>query len=639
VSARLGLLTLAVLIPFPLAAAPAHDFHISGTVVSARDGSPVAHCRITASAVPAKDLGSRPASLRREPGGFGRGDNGGGPPMGGGGRRGGSSLNPETTCDDSGRFTLTVSRAGGWMLNATARGFRSQLYEEHEGFYSAVILTEAAPTFNLNFKLKPDSILTGLVYDETGEPVTQALVSAELVPERNPGSPAGAVRPRMAGVGQTDDLGRYEIGGLAPGSYRLRVQARPWYSNSGDMIILRAGGAPTALATPSPDPSLDLVFPVTWFPGVDDESSAQTIPLAAGELRQADFHLTAIPSFHLRVPRPDAPAQNATQSNVKRDAATGRVTGSIVMPQQQQQQPFTITRVSTDGMGGNQQVRATLNGSDWDFGGLTPGTYEVRMNGPNGRPTGEVRRIEVRAGSQTVLSLDSARPTVAVTIRIEGVPDSEVSTVELVDTETGQRLTSMPERGRHGGPGGPPDRLRRDDEDDADPADLEQELREGAGNPGRTLNVAPHTYEVYVNGMYGDYLTGMTAVGAKATGRTVTIDGAATLVLKVAKTHAALDGVARIGGKPAGAAMVLLVPATLGAAGDLNAIERDETNTDGTFLLQNIVPGRYILVAIDHGWDVKWRDPETLAQYLLHGVPVDLRTVAKAHEEIVAAEP
>ncbi len=553
--------------------------------------------------------------------------------MGGGNRRGGGggSPNPEATCDDSGRFTLTVSRAGGWMLNATARGFRGHLYEEHEGFYSAVMLTEAVPTFNLNFRLQPDSALTGLIYDDAGEPVAQAQVSAELVPERDPGAPAGAARPRMAGAAQTDDLGRYEIGGLAPGSYRLRVQARPWYSNSGNTMVIINGGfqQPMASAPPPPDPSLDLVFPVTWFPGVDDEIAAQTIPLGAGELRQADFHMTAIPSFHLKVPRPDLPAQNSNQ-NARRGNLGGGTPAVMI------QQPFTITRVSTNGMGGNQQVRASLSGSDWDFGGLTPGTYEVRMNGTNGRPTGEVRQIEVRAGSQTVLSLDSARVTVPVTIKIDGVPDSEVTTVELVDTETGRRLTSMPERGRRGGPDRPG---RNDQDDDRSPEEM---LEEMAGNSGRTLNVAPHTYEVYVNGMAGDYLTGMTVTGAKAVGRTVTIDGAATLTLKVAKTHAALDGVAHTGiqdaGKPASGAMVLLVPATLGAPGDLSAIVREETNTDGTFFIDSIVPGRYILVAIDHGWDVKWRDPVTLAQYLLHGVPVDLRTLAKAHAEIVAVE-
>jgi hypothetical protein len=32
----------------------------------------------------------------------------------------------------------------------------------------------------------------------------------------------------------------------------------------------------------------------------------------------------------------------------------------------------------------------------------------------------------------------------------------------------------------------------------------------------------------------------------------------------------------------------------------------------------------WTLLAIDHGWAVKWSDPSTLSRYLLHGVVVDL---------------
>ena len=85
--------------------------------------------------------------------------------------------------------------------------------------------------------------------------------------------------------------------------------------------------------------------------------------------------------------------------------------------------------------------------------------------------------------------------------------------------------------------------------------------------------------------------------------------------------------------------MVLLVPATLGTASDLTAIQRDETNTDGTFLLSGVTPGQYILVAIDRGWNVDWRNPATLGQYLLHGTPVDLRAAGKAHEALEAVVP
>ena len=83
-----------------------------------------------------------------------------------------------------------------------------------------------------------------------------------------------------------------------------------------------------------------------------------------------------------------------------------------------------------------------------------------------------------------------------------------------------------------------------------------------------------------------------------------TVSGPATVTLHLADKRASVDGVARIHGDPAAGAMVLLVPATLGMAGDLNTIERDETNTDGSFRMTGVTPGEYILVAIDHGWNV-----------------------------------
>ena len=148
-----------------------------------------------------------------------------------------------------------------------------------------------------------------------------------------------------------------------------------------------------------------------------------------------------------------------------------------------------------------------------------------------------------------------------------------------------------------------------------------------------------HEYNVYASSGSGAYLAGVSAKGAKTVGRLVTIDGPAVVTLRMANTHAQVEGVARLGDKPAAGAMVLLVPATLGQAGDLSTILRDQTNTDGTFLIAGVVPGRYILVAIDHGWDVNWRSPETLASYLLHGIPVDVRTVTRAREEIEAVAP
>ena len=603
-SSRLGSAVLLgfTLLPcfgFGLGAAPAHSYEVTGVVVSSRDGSPVPYCRLTAEAVPSNQVGSArgAAGPGAGPGGQGRTTSGRGSGMQGSRSNVGAGQAIEIEADASGRFSLELPHAGAWRLSGAARGFHNQNYDEHEGFYSAVVLTESAPAIGLTFRMVPNSSLSGQVFDEAGEPVAAAQVWAELIPPQVPGGSGNADRPRIAGAGQTDDLGRYEVGALDPGSYRVRVQAQPWYSASRRGGVVN-GGMANSSAVPAPDRSLDLVYATTWFPGTDDETAAQIIRLGPGEQRQADFQLTAIPAVHLRVPRVDA---GGTEPQNRRGG-------------QPQQRPAFINRIS-GAAGSEQTMQATGNGSEWDFSGLTPGTYEVRLPGPDGRPDGDVRQIEVRAGSQTVITMDSARALIPVALKLDGFGDSQI---EFINTESGQRYTSTPQfRGRRG--------FGRDDQGD------------GFDEPdGRTLLVPAHQYEVYSTGGSGAYLAGLSAKGAKTAGRLVTIDGPATVTLHMANTHAQVEGVARLGGKPAAGAMVLLVPASMGEPGDFIPIQRDETNTDGTFLIANVVPGRYILVAIDHGWDVQWRSPETLAGYLMHGTPVDVQTVTKVREEIEA---
>ena len=596
---------------------PAKGYRISGVVVSVRDGSPVPYCRITAYAIaaPATPAGENTQASPQGPE-RGPGLQSGGGRAGGGqaGLRNGNGGNAtlEATADGSGKFSIDVPHAGAWRLSAVARGFKAQNYDAHEGFYSAIVLSESAPTLAVTFHLTPDAVLTGLIFDETGEPVGSAQVTAELIPPAVRGEVSEASRPRPVGSAQTDDRGRYEIGGLAPGEYRLRVQAQPWYSaGSRGMIQLRPNPGLQNNPAPPPDPPLDFVYPITWFPGVDDESAAEAVRVAPGEERQADFRLTAMTSFHLKIPRTEI-ADVAPQGDARN--------------RQPQQRTVSLTRVGGDSLPGIQQqmMPTGVAGNEYDFGGLSPGTYDVRIPGADGRSS-EVRQIEVKPGSPAVLTLEETKPLIRVQLELEGISGSDLAMVEFVDTETGQRVSSTPNmRGRGG--------LQRDEQPNDDSADEPEPTN-------RVVMLAAHPYEVYVSGGIGAYLTGMSSAGAKITGRVVTFAGAATLTLHLANKHAQLDGLARLSGEPAAGAMVLLVPATFGTAGALTEIERAETNTDGTFRMSSITPGPYILVAIDHGWNVDWRNAATLGQYLMHGVPVNLRPSAKEHLELEAISP
>ena len=619
------------------AAAPPRPFRVSGTVVSTRDGSAVPYCRVTATfsaiqrsagagmaqagtARPTAPAGGPGRGLGGTSGGAGGGVGGGlggavGGGLGGGlaqrGQPGAANQPIETRADAGGRFVLELPHAGSWQVAGEARGFRAQSYDEHDGYFASVVLTESNPAFSLTLRLAPDSLLSGLIFDQTGDPVAQAQVSAERIPDAVPGQRAGGARPRPAGFGQTDDRGHYEVLGLTPGKYRLRVQARPWYASpnqSYGMVFSQNGRASQIPVVPA-DNTLDVVYAASYFPGTDDESKAEIIDLKPGEARQADMYLVAIPSVHLIIPAPEVQQP---------DPVTQQDSGPVRRNQVQQPRP-NVTRIGVDGGFNPISSFAYVDGK-WDIGGLVPGTYEVRMTGPDGRPQGEARMIEVRPGAQSV-TLENARMLPRVTVSIEG-DDRPGGNVSFIDTQTGgQFLAVGAPRGGRGGPPNQPPVLA-----DAPPA-------------GRSVSLPPGTYDVQLNGRGTEYLTGISATGATVTGRSVRILGDASLTLRVAKTRATVDGTAKLGDKPASGAMVLLVPVTYGEAGSFSSVGRDESNTDGSFTIAGVVPGLYILVAIDHGWDVDWRRPEVLAKYLVKGVPVDLTSAGKVRQEIEAAAP
>ena len=85
--------------------------------------------------------------------------------------------------------------------------------------------------------------------------------------------------------------------------------------------------------------------------------------------------------------------------------------------------------------------------------------------------------------------------------------------------------------------------------------------------------------------------------------------------------------------------MVLLVPITIEDLNSITFLIQDQTNTDGSFEMANVIPGQYILVAIDHGWQVNWGDSSTLRGYLMQGIPVELKSSAIVKQNIVAETP
>lgn len=551
---------------------PATAFRITGVVLNSVDGSPVPHCHLSAS-LEMRGRGPGPGPRRQFPAAEG------------------------VDSDEHGHFSLSVSSAGSWQLTATALGYVSQAYDQHENYSSAVVLTNATPVVDLVFRLPPESSIRGEVRDEAGEAVRNARV--DLLSQQLP-SPGDKTDPfRVRALTQTDDRGMYEFANLPPGQYRVMVEARPWYANSNQSRRFNPTPATTD-TTASLDPSLDMTYQLTWFPGVGDSSQAETLALRAGDERRADFHLVPIPAIHLRiVPPPNE--QGATRA-------------APIYPVLERMD------VGVPGNGLTQSSISTTPQGQIDVGGLAPGLYRVRV--PEQNSQGRTALVQVTDGSARVLDFNSAaEATSNINVHFDGADsDERAFGVELTDPTSGQRFSLA-------GGGRPMAMGPRRGQQMSQPQEL-------------TLQVPPGRYEVNLFGRGEAYLTGISAQGADVAGRFITVhEGNVTLTLHTASGRAKVTGIASQEGAPSAGAMVLLIPAGLDDPGSFATVARDQTNTDGSFELQNVVPGQYILVAIDHGWSVNWKDPSTLTSYLSQGVPLDIRSNASVKQNLEAKTP
>ena len=68
--------------------------------------------------------------------------------------------------------------------------------------------------------------------------------------------------------------------------------------------------------------------------------------------------------------------------------------------------------------------------------------------------------------------------------------------------------------------------------------------------------------------------------------------------------------------------MVVLVPKN--PDGNRDLFRRDQSDLDGTFNLQNVVPGSYTVLAIENRWDLDWSQPGVIAAYVNRGRTIEV---------------
>ena len=182
-----------------------------------------------------------------------------------------------TVTSGDGKFFFAGVEPGVYRLFLEKSGYLSQEYGSKKFQYSGESISFKAKDkkADLEFRAMPQSVLTGKVIDEDGEPVTQTSVIAMQKSRWN----------RQAGGnnGNTNDIGEFRISGLTPGNYIVVANAfNKRISRFSTALIdgvVRTIG--TNAITSSSKQEED--YSPTYFPSSTDEESAAIIEIAAGQ--------------------------------------------------------------------------------------------------------------------------------------------------------------------------------------------------------------------------------------------------------------------------------------------------------------------------------------------------------------------
>jgi len=467
---------------------------------------------------------------------------------------------------EDGKFEFTGVPAGKYDLHGAKRGFIQASYDQHERFSTAIVTGVGLDTEDLVLRLPPTAIISGKVIDESGDPVRRASVALYFDDHSS-----GVNLIRQIRGAQTDDQGSYEIAGLMPGTYFLSVNAKPWYAvhpntNPSDSPAKgKSAGAASADASTF-DRSLDVTYPLTYYSDVTDADSATPIPIAGGERLQIEFHLNPVPSLRLLFRVPDNGGKGQIFPGIQQPAFDGE------------------TFLQHDGM-------RMLSPGLIELTGIPAGRYNVRLNGPDSAL--QMKGVDLTKDGEEI-DTSHAEALSTVKISVQTPAEATLPPRLFVGLRSGSRAFSR-----------------------ALPLNPKGEAEIPEISAGR--------YEVQVWGAGKPYsIAHISAEGAEVSGHSiaVTAGSSPSVALTVVGGSINVEGIARRAGKPFAGAMVVLVPKN--PEGDRSLFRRDQTDLDGTFNLQNVVPGSYTVLAIENGWDWDWSQPGVIAAYANHGSSVEV---------------
>ena len=366
---------------------------------------------------------------------------------------------------------------------------------------------------------------------------------------------AGVSRVEATANVATDDQGTYEADSLGAGTYFVSATAQPWYAEHPMASQANAGMASLI------DRDLDVAYPACYYKEATEAEDATPVPLRPGDQVEVDFHLNPVPALRL--------------------VLHGAVDPAAAVP--------TLRKPGFDGVGVPVDGRAEqATPGVYEMAGLAPGRYTLQTNNPsNGTMQGSTEVDLANDGQELDLSAAGPAATVKMAVQLRGA------------TELPPRLY-MGLRDEKGTVGG-----------------LSQ-----VNDKGEVVftGVLPGTYQVVAGASRKNYSVARIASEENvASGHTLSVAAGASLQVTAVLVGGAatVEGVAQRSGKPASAAMVVLVPDNPEANQEL--FRRDQSDLDGSFALAQVVPGAYTILAIENGWDLDWAKPAVIESYRQHG--------------------
>jgi len=470
------------------------------------------------------------------------------------------TLVAETTTGEDGRFSFEHLAASKYSLSASRRGYIGSAYDEHEGYSTAIVTGEGLTSSGLVFRLSPRAVIKGVISDESGDPVQQARVSLYRQNLRT-----GLGNIVRAGSTMTDDTGAYEFARLEAGNYYVAVSASPWYATHPQPRRDAQGNMVYDQHSP-----LDVAYPTTFYADVTDSDSATPIPVKAGDQVTVSFNMHAVPAVHLSVQVPSPSGRNFAMPQLSQDV-------------------FGLTEPAQPSMSYSWRGQErTIDGQTTvEFAGVAPGHYSVEMRG--GGDSSRSASLDASSDAKIDLSQGSGLADVLGKVAMAGgekVPDRLSVSLRSSD-------------GRMAGG----DRT----------------------NPDGTFSihgVAPGNYEVWVAAADTSLaVTHLTATGATTEGNSIKVGSTPVAIsATLADGSTTVTGFAMRDGKPAAGVMVLLVPKN--PAVEREMFRRDQSDSDGSFQLNRVIPGTYTAVAIEDGWMLDWARADVIARYLTGGQKV-----------------